>query len=216
MTSPSQVTDGEMSQFKGLLTNAGLTAEIIRAAIDDHEVAKAMVSGGKAYLDRGGTDQSTDEELLTVFVSYQLPSYNELNGSRFDWASDLFSSKYKWEEHESVRGQVDRTAGNRDFLVKEFTEKEIKRMGGLTSDNVIAWAVANGYRAPVLEETVDFAKAHPDLQREYPIVALGSFALSDGSRGVAILCRDDAERSLDYDWFDAGWLALCRFLLVRK
>jgi len=73
MTSPSQVTDGEMSQFKGLLTNAGLSAEIIRAAISDHGVAQAMVKGGKAYL---GLIPSEGQETGTVTVP-DLPA-NEL------------------------------------------------------------------------------------------------------------------------------------------
>lgn len=152
---------------------------------------------------------SAPVEYLTAHVSYQLPSFEELNGTLFDWASDLFNGSYKWEDHESVRGQVDRTPGERSFLVKHFNKE-------MESDDVLAWADANGYRAATHEEAVDFAKAHPDLQREFWIVALGSFALRDGGRSVAILRRGGARRDLDGDWFGGRWGADGRFLLVRK
>lgn len=70
MTSPSKVSDGEMSQFKGLLTNGGLTAELIHATIDDPGIAKAMVDGGKTYL-----EQIT--KVYPIPSSYHGPYWNE-------------------------------------------------------------------------------------------------------------------------------------------
>jgi len=153
--------------------------------------------------------EEAGEQHFTVRISYELPPFAELNGTVFDWASDLFSDTYTWEEHESVRGRVDRTPGERSFLVKHFKRE-------MHSDEVIAWADKNGYRVATHEEAVDFAKLHPNLQRQFSIVALGSFAVYDGRRYVAVLGGGGAERGLDFDWFGGRWSAHCRFLLVRK
>ncbi len=68
-----------------------------------------------------------------------------------------------------------------------------------------------------LVEAIDFAAKHPELQLQFPIVALGSFALDAyGYRHVAALYRDDDGRALVGDWFGSGWRADCRFLFVRK
>lgn len=164
---------------------------------------------------RNGNGETRTGEYV-VPVSYQLPPFAELDGKLFDWASDLFSDKYTWKEHRSVWGLVDRTPGERNLLVKQFMEEEIEEMGGLTSENVIAWAAAHGYRVATHEEAVDFAKAQPDLQRQFPIAALGSFAVDGDFRCVAVLIRDGALRDLDYGRFVSRWLAHFRFLLVRK
>ena len=218
---------GKLSPALGQLNRAGVTDEMWELIGNEdgvyarvvYEAMVAKMNGLATPSSSKSVDESEQNpnERHTAFVSYQLPTYDELNGTRFNWANHLFSSRYKWEEHESVRGLVDRTPGNRDFLVKEFTEKETEQMGGLTSDNVVAWAAANGYRAPLLEETVDFAKAHPDLQCKYPIIALGSFTLDGSYRTVAILGGNGAERRLGNGGFGSRWNeASCRFLLVRK
>ena len=158
---------------------------------------------------------SAPVEHLAVPISYQLPPYAELNGTTFDWAGDLFGDQHTWEEHRSVRGLVDRTPGKRELLVKQFTKEEIEQMGGRTSDNVITWAQANGYRVAVREELVSLGQAHPNLQRQFLIVALGSSTLYDGRRCVAVLHRVGVGRYLDFDWFAHRWQARFRFLLVR-
>ncbi|MBD3251717.1 hypothetical protein GF380_04675 [Candidatus Uhrbacteria bacterium] len=207
-----QITHDKLHPTLVALSDAGATIE------DADWIRKP---GNAALLVRFIRDSRAEVErsigsTITIPVSYQLPFHEELHGTVFDWASSLFSNTYTWEEHESVRGLVDRTPGDRDFLVKHFTEEEIREMDGLTSEHVIAWADKNGYRASVLEETVDFAKAQPDLQRQFPIVALGSFAVYRASRVVAILRGNDARRGLDDGWFDYRWDADSHFLLVRK
>jgi hypothetical protein len=148
-------------------------------------------------------------EHLVAFVSYQLPPYGELKDMVFNWASDLFNGSHVWEEHESVRGQIDRIPGKKSFLVKHFDRK-------MKSEQVIEWAEANGYRVATHEEAVDFAKAHPDLQRQFWIVALGSFTHGYDDRDVAVLYGDGARRDLDGGWFGREWDASDRFLIVHK
>lgn len=85
----------------------------------------------------------------------------------------------------------------------------------ISSENAIAemgseWRPANFY------ELLDYGIKNPDEQRKYPIIALGSVAVIDGYRCVAYLRGSAAERGLNLDRFDFGWLQHCRFLAVRK
>jgi hypothetical protein len=57
---------------------------------------------------------------------------------------------------------------------------------------------------------------HPDEQRKFPIIGLGSVALVGSRPGVPELGKDGSLRYLGLRWFDGGWLPYYRFLAVRK
>jgi hypothetical protein len=57
---------------------------------------------------------------------------------------------------------------------------------------------------------------HKELQREFPIICLGSSAVLSGRRSVPSLDGWSDERELDLDCYDGGWPGICRFLLVGK
>jgi hypothetical protein len=67
----------------------------------------------------------------------------------------------------------------------------------------------------LIEHLLAFGAAHPDEQRRYTIVALGSVAEVLGHRGVPCLGRDGAERGLYLGWWDYDWRGRYRFLAVR-
>lgn len=55
---------------------------------------------------------------------------------------------------------------------------------------------------------------HKELQREFPIICLGSSAMLDGRRLVPYLCGWHDERRLDLRYDGSRWNGSCRFLLV--
>lgn len=57
---------------------------------------------------------------------------------------------------------------------------------------------------------------HKELQREFPIICLGSSAVLDGLRRVPCLFGWGVGRGLDLRCYDFGWRDGCRFLLVGK
>jgi len=71
---------------------------------------------------------------------------------------------------------------------------------------------------PVLSpEFLGLTKAHPDLQRQFPLVGFGSVWVgSDGDRSVLCADEDSSERSLSLSWDDDGWNGDCRFPAVCK
>ena len=74
-----------------------------------------------------------------------------------------------------------------------------------------------GFRPAKIEELLTYGAILTDEQRKYPIVALGSVAKLDGSRGFACLVGDDVRRGLQLSWLGNGWFSdHCRFLGVRK
>ena len=63
-----------------------------------------------------------------------------------------------------------------------------------------------------IEHLLSFGATHPDEQRRYPIVALGSTAEVDCRRYVPFLYRASGKRDLGLGWWDGGY----RFLAVRN
>lgn len=87
----------------------------------------------------------------------------------------------------------------------------------ISSDDVILELDKLGLRPAETHEELAFGAAHPDIQRQFPIVALGSvWQDRDGDRYVPCLFRVGSERSLYLDWFGNGWSADCRFAAVPK
>lgn len=87
----------------------------------------------------------------------------------------------------------------------------------MSSEAVLADLDQNGLRPATLAELLAFGAKYPELQRQFPIIELGSLWQSPGGgRDVACLDRDGRKRSLDLGWFGSDWHGSCRFLAFRK
>lgn len=132
--------------------------------------------------------------------------------------SELFSGKYEWTKHSSRMGANDVTAEEVVMVVKQFTDEEIKKMGGLESENIIAWGLKNDL-VPADEKEIYAFGINPetcDLQRKFWLVGLGSSAMHGDGRVVAVLRSVSDGRILGHIWFDFRWRADDRFLFVCK
>lgn len=87
----------------------------------------------------------------------------------------------------------------------------------ISSDDVISEMDKSGYRPATLMELLVLGILFPELQRQFPIVALGSI-WHDGFdyRHVPYLNVFGSRRGLNLCGFDGGWDAHDRFLGVRK
>lgn len=86
-----------------------------------------------------------------------------------------------------------------------------------SDDATIARLDAIGLRPAELPELLALGAKHPGLQREFPIIALGSVWKDRGGRRlVPGLSRGGAGRRLDLVWFDSRWFRNCRFAAVSK
>ena len=75
----------------------------------------------------------------------------------------------------------------------------------------------SGLRPAMFEELLSFALAHPDLQREFPIIATGSLLTAGTDVNLAMLSseRNGTERSLRMLWLGFHWVGKGKFLAVR-
>jgi hypothetical protein len=68
-----------------------------------------------------------------------------------------------------------------------------------------------------LPELLAFGEKYPDVQREFPVVALGSaWRDSVGNRHVPYLVRHAGRRLLYLYWLGCEWDSGYRFAAVRK
>jgi len=87
----------------------------------------------------------------------------------------------------------------------------------ISSNDAISKMDKDGYRPAALMELLTLGFLFPELQRQFPIVALGSVWCDTGDdHRVLYLEVYASKRKLDFTWFDGGWSARCRFLGVRK
>lgn len=185
---------GNMSHLRRLLKEPELQRKIADLVVPvGSEIERPLVDGE-----------------YRVPVSYDMPRTKEVLESEFSkgGVSELFYGDYEWKNHSSC-AEIDQTPGERIMLVKHFNRP-------IKSEDAIAKMDKLDYRPATHLEAYAFAKANPELQRQFWIVALGSSTLLGGCRFVALLSSLSGRRGLDRGWFDGRWVAGCRFLLVRK
>jgi hypothetical protein len=85
-----------------------------------------------------------------------------------------------------------------------------------SSEAVIAELDKLGYKPAETADLLALGKDQLELQRQFPIIALGSSAVVHGSRYVPYLYEYVSERRLSLYYFHDGWYDDCRFLAVRK
>lgn len=137
-----------------------------------------------------------------VTVDYSLSLAKMIKAGKYDWKNDNITAK-----NFPVKGE------GKQAVVPELVH--LNRFA--STDEVLAHMEANNLRPATLPELLAFGEKYPDVQREFPIVALGSSWVSpDGGRGVTCLWGGGGGRRLDLIWCEVGWGDSCRFLVVRK
>ena len=110
-------------------------------------------------------------------------------------------------DHFPVKGE-----GKREVEVTLFHFNRV-----MTSKQVIAELDRAGYRPGKIEELLALGAEQPDIQRQFPIICLGSgWRHPFGNRYVTSLDVWSSERELVLCWFGSDWFEDCRFLAVRK
>ncbi len=179
-------------------------------------VHEAVVTGRKVGADRDfwsilAHDEQKFREVVELVRGR--PSYEVIVNRDLSRAESIEAGKYDWvnsditQEHFPVKGSGKQ---NVNIVLFHFNRT-------ITSDEVIAEMEKAGYRPADIDELLGLGVVNPDLQKEFPIVGLGSvWRGPGGSRRVPYLGWGGVERDLDLHWFGNGWGARCRFAAVRK
>lgn len=87
----------------------------------------------------------------------------------------------------------------------------------MSTDQALAELDKMNLKPAGIQECLAFGEKYPDVQRQFPIIFLGSVWQGPrGDRSCPYLGRDGSERDLYLSWFDDGWIDICRFAGVRK
>ena len=87
----------------------------------------------------------------------------------------------------------------------------------MTSEEVLRELEKEDLRAVELPELLAFGATHPDVQRQFSVVGLGSvWHDRKGYRNVPCLYAASEGRYLDLHWWDDAWYSYSRFAVVPK
>lgn len=122
-------------------------------------------------------------------------------------------------------------AGKYGFVDSDITEANFPMPEGFTlgtepklfhfnpsisSENAILEMKKKGYRPATIWDLLNFGAKNPELQEQFPIVALGSATLIVDRRYVAYIHRSGKGPYIELFWFGREWDDDFRFLAVRK
>ena len=138
----------------------------------------------------------------TVTVDYSASVEQMIKAGKFDWFNDDVTSRHFPSNEKGVAEVLVYLVNfNRD-ISSEDAVKELDRQG---------------LRPATLRELLALGVAQPDLQRNNPIVALGStWRGSDGLVLVPYLYGSESYRSLGLRWWYGVWRSRWPFAAVRK
>ncbi len=166
------------------------TMDVLQAVIEG-KLALTAVAGSPAVV-------------YPITIDYGLSLVEMIKVGHYDWVNNSITA-----ENFSIAGAGEGTVDLEVQLVhfKRYIESDeaIKKMDGM------------GLRSLTLPELLAFGAKFPEVQREFPIIALGTvWQRHDGTRGVPALWGDDRRRYLYLGWFDRRWDDGFRFAAVRK
>jgi hypothetical protein len=121
--------------------------------------------------------------------------------------------KYDWSNENIISKNFPLPKNGKKSDKEVFLFHFVKNM---SSEAIIALMDKAGYKPATIWDLLSLGASHPDLQREFPVVALGSVAELVGFRFVGCLRRCDSERDADLNDFGREWGGGYRFLAVRK
>jgi len=144
------------------------------------------------------------ETTVTATVDHSA-SWSGVNGE-FDLASSDINDKHFPPEHGGMASVV---------LVPLALHRDVE--DSISNKEVEHRLAVQGFRPATDRELRAFAKANPEFQRQFPVVALGSSWLDPyGNRKVPYLDDWDGKRVLSLHWLGGDWNSRWRFLAVRK
>jgi len=140
---------------------------------------------------------------LTVLVDETKTVDELVKACKFDWVNDNITSA-------NFPNPADGTTGNQELALFHFGKT-------MSFDAVISEMNKDGYEPATIWDLLGLAQKEPNLQRQFPIVALKSVWQGPSlSRGVPYLYSRADDRFLDLHYLGGDWCDCYRFLARRK
>ncbi len=142
------------------------------------------------------------DDIYSVVVDYDMSLANMIKVGKYDYVNGEITSK---NFPITGSGKVD------------ISFELVHLNKSASSEEVLLHMEKNNLRPATLAELLAFGAKYPEIQREFPVVALGSsWVNSYGRRDVPCLRRNGSVRYLGLYWFGDGRGDYWRFLVVRK
>lgn len=150
----------------------------------------------------GAATVPTTSTTFPVTVDYTLPLMEMIKAGRYDWVNPDIT-----EEHFPVKGE-----GIREVVV------ELIHFGRfMETDDVLRELDRLDLRPATIEELLALGAKYPEVQREFPVMALGSVWQGPvGYRDAPFLHGDGSERVVFLFWLGYGWRGACISAAVHK
>ena len=118
---------------------------------------------------------------------------------------------YGWSNSDINDGNFQADEMHQSEVILKHFDKD------MSTEAVLKALDADGLRPATMSELLELGIRYPELQKQFPIVALGSvWRCPSGGRYVGCLCCYVGQRKLSLDWVDGDWDDGCRFAAVRK
>lgn len=199
-------------QKSEFLSALGILFEILRLLVNDILAA----GGSDEDIRRIGTDSTLRKKLVDVILQAKEFLHQ--------------TAKVMVDYSRSIADGI--SAGIYDRVSKDITEKNFPTTQSgkaeteirlvyfgkfMSTDTVLAEMEKQNLRPATIQELLAIGENYPELQRESPIVALGSVWVRPyGGRYVPYLGGSGGGRRLDLDWDEGDWHGRCRFAAVSK
>jgi len=171
------------------LRKAGATRENFWAPVSRSEVLAQKI-----------VDLVTTRPTFEVVIDYTQLLADVIKTGHYDRVNEEIT-----QEHFPIQGD-----GRQEVTVALF---HFNRR--ISSDDAIAGMKQQGFCPGKIEHLLALGAAHPDLQKQFSIVALGSsWQHPNGNCSVPSLFWFGNERFLNLDWLEGVWHLGCRFLAV--
>ncbi len=158
--------------------------------------------GGMSGVDRFLAGELVVVPAYSAVVDYSQSLVEMVSAGKYDWVSEGITEK---NFPKTMSGKV-----RVNFELVHFNRN-------ITSDIAVMGLGGMGLRPATIWELLAFGAKYPELQREFPVVALGSVAKIEDSRHVVGFFMIVSKRSVDHlcTW-GHDWTRNVRFLAVRK
>ncbi|PIR72123.1 MAG: hypothetical protein COU42_02245 [Candidatus Nealsonbacteria bacterium CG10_big_fil_rev_8_21_14_0_10_36_24] len=149
-----------------------------------------------------GKEMENQRQTSMVIVDYSQTLAQMIKAGNYGWVNNDIT-----QEHFPIAG-----SGKQEEEIVLFCFGK-----NISSGDAIAEMEKQGFRPARIEELLALGAAYPGLQKQFPIVALGSVWQDPvSSRLVPYLNWFSDERLLHLLWFEGGWGGDWRFAAVRK
>jgi hypothetical protein len=194
-------TQKQFGQFVGALVQnlPDLTTDEIQGWIGNPKGMQNLLAGLSRPIAKVVSFIASTYKLM---VDYGRSIAASVKAGAYNWANEDINDK------NFPNTEYDQNGGEKEMALFHFNRV-------VSSQDAIAGMKAEGYRPATAREILAFGETNPNVQREFPVIALGQVVELNGLRQVVYLCRRGSDRKASLSYCGGDWNGGYRFLGVR-